>query len=170
MKLDAPLTTPSLRGLSLVRRVGGESAALISLLQSELDVARARASVERLLSHPSRSSQPAPPPSLSAARRASAITATSELAWNAVRHGGGGVLCAWVDRRGRRLSFRLIVADEGPGIQDIPWALQDQESSTDTLGLGLPGSLRLVDQLTITSPLPMLSHGTLVEACICFLL
>jgi len=43
------------------------------------------------------------------------------------------------------------VVDRGPGIEDLDRAMQDHYSSSGTLGLGLPGVKRLVDQFTIAS-------------------
>jgi serine/threonine-protein kinase RsbT len=79
------------------------------------------------------------------------VTATSELARNAVVHGGGGSarLELLVDdgRRGIRVTFD----DHGPGIPDIAQALKDGFSTADGLGLGLGGSKRLVDEFELWS-------------------
>ena len=43
--------------------------------------------------------------------------------------------------------------DRGPGIVDLDEAMQDHYSSGGTLGLGLPGVKRMMDQLEIdTAP------------------
>src|SRR6185437_10228596 len=65
------------------------------------------------------------------------ITASSELARNAVGHGGGGV--------------RLTFEDHGPGIPDIQQALKDGYSTAGGMGLGLSGSKRLVNEFQIAS-------------------
>lgn len=45
--------------------------------------------------------------------------------------------------------IRLVFEDQGPGIPDVSLAMRDGWSSTGTLGLGLPGSRRLVDEFDL---------------------
>jgi serine/threonine-protein kinase RsbT len=45
----------------------------------------------------------------------------------------------------------IIASDEGPGIADISLALQDGYSTSRSLGLGLPGVRRLMDEFSIDS-------------------
>jgi serine/threonine-protein kinase RsbT len=80
------------------------------------------------------------------------VTAASELARNALVHGGGGlarvdVVTSALGRNGIRIGF----TDEGPGIADVDLALTDGWSSGDGLGLGLSGARRLVDEFELTS-------------------
>jgi serine/threonine-protein kinase RsbT len=80
------------------------------------------------------------------------VTAASELARNALVHGGGGlarveVVTSALGRGGIRVGF----TDEGPGIADVDLALTDGWSSGDGLGLGLSGARRLVDEFELTS-------------------
>lgn len=80
------------------------------------------------------------------------ITAASELARNALVHGGGGlarvdVVTSALGRNGIRIGF----TDEGPGIADVDLALTDGWTSGDGLGLGLSGARRLVDEFELTS-------------------
>jgi serine/threonine-protein kinase RsbT len=81
------------------------------------------------------------------------VTAGSELARNIVRyatHGQGRVSIETAvdgDRRGVRARF----TDAGPGIADLEQAMTDGFSSAGSLGLGLPGSRRLVDEFFIDS-------------------
>jgi serine/threonine-protein kinase RsbT len=80
------------------------------------------------------------------------VTAASELARNALVHGGGGlarvdVVTSALGRNGIRVGF----TDEGPGIADVDLALTDGWSSGDGLGLGLSGARRLVDEFELTS-------------------
>ena len=79
------------------------------------------------------------------------VTAASELARNALVYGGGGAL-EWepVEENGRH-GLRLTVSDQGPGIEDISLAMKDGWTSGKGLGLGLPGTKRLVNDFTITS-------------------
>jgi len=79
------------------------------------------------------------------------VTAGSELARNIVRyaaHGQGTVLIertAEDGRQGVRAEFR----DAGPGIAHLEDAMRDGFSTAGSLGLGLPGSRRLVDEFSI---------------------
>jgi len=79
------------------------------------------------------------------------ITAASELSRNALIHGGGGRMrWEFVERNGRR-GLLLHFEDEGPGIEDIALALTDGWTSGNGMGLGLPGSKRLVNDFEIQS-------------------
>jgi serine/threonine-protein kinase RsbT len=79
------------------------------------------------------------------------VTAASELARNAVVYGGGGIL-EWetIDQNGRT-GLRLTVSDQGPGIEDLTLAMKDGWTSGKGMGLGLPGTKRLVSDFSITS-------------------
>jgi serine/threonine-protein kinase RsbT len=79
------------------------------------------------------------------------VTAASELARNALVHGGGGAMQLEVLRDGGRDGLRLTFSDQGPGIPDIEQALTDNWSSGTGLGLGLGGSRRLVNEFAIDS-------------------
>jgi len=79
------------------------------------------------------------------------ITAASELSRNTLIHGGGGRM-RWelVERQGRQ-GLQLHFEDEGPGIADLKLALTDGWTSGSGMGLGLPGSRRLVSDFQIDS-------------------
>ena len=80
------------------------------------------------------------------------VTAASELARNALVHGGGGLARVEVVTSGNgRKGIRIGFIDEGPGITDVDLALTDGWSSGDGLGLGLSGARRLVDEFELTS-------------------
>jgi len=79
------------------------------------------------------------------------VTAASELARNALVHGGGGsVSIEQVNERERR-GIRLNFVDQGPGIPDIERALKDGYSTGTGLGLGLGGAKRLSNDFSIWS-------------------
>jgi serine/threonine-protein kinase RsbT len=81
------------------------------------------------------------------------ITAGSELARNILNYATGGrgrIAVEQVQRQGRR-GVQATFADDGPGIPDIDAALTDGFSTKGSLGLGLPGARRLVDDMTLTS-------------------
>ncbi len=80
------------------------------------------------------------------------VTAASELARNALVHGGGGtarieVVTYDLGKSGVRIGF----TDDGPGIGDIDLALTDGWTTGHGLGLGLSGARRLVDEFELTS-------------------
>jgi serine/threonine-protein kinase RsbT len=78
-------------------------------------------------------------------------TAVSEVAGNAVKYAGGGeVELAPVERAGRR-GIAVAVADGGPGIADVDAALRDGVSTGGSLGFGLPGARRLMDDFEVAS-------------------
>jgi len=78
-------------------------------------------------------------------------TAISELARNIVRYAARGeVTLRLVDNNGKR-GIEVVAADDGPGIPDIGLAMQDGYSTSGGLGLGLPGTRRLMDEFEITS-------------------
>lgn len=79
------------------------------------------------------------------------ITAASELVRNMLKYGGGGITVIEVISQGRDNGIRLIFQDSGPGIKDIPLAMKDGYSTGKSLGLGLPGAKRLVNEFDIKS-------------------
>jgi serine/threonine-protein kinase RsbT len=86
-------------------------------------------------------------------------TAISEIARNLLTHAGGGELeMRFVYHRGRRC-LEIVARDDGPGIADLDRALEDGFTTSEGLGLGLPGARRLMDEFTISSEL---GRGTVV--------
>jgi serine/threonine-protein kinase RsbT len=80
---------------------------------------------------------------------AAITTAASELARNVWAHARGGVAALEeVSRSGRR-GLRLSLTDQGPGIAEVDRALKGGYSTANSLGLGLSGSRRLVDEFDI---------------------
>ena len=79
------------------------------------------------------------------------VTAASELARNALIHGGGGVTRLEALQEGERRGLRLTFEDKGPGIADVPQALRDGFTTGAGLGLGLGGARRLSNEFDITS-------------------
>jgi serine/threonine-protein kinase RsbT len=81
------------------------------------------------------------------------VTAASELARNALEHGGGGSMKLEVLNDGLRRAVRLTFEDEGPGIADIQQAMKDGFTTAGGLGLGLGGAKRLANEFDIQSAL-----------------
>jgi serine/threonine-protein kinase RsbT len=81
------------------------------------------------------------------------LTAASELVRNLLKYGGGGVITLETIGDQKNTGIRLTFKDEGPGIADIRLAMQDGYSTGKSLGLGLPGAKRLVNEFNIQSEL-----------------
>jgi serine/threonine-protein kinase RsbT len=86
-------------------------------------------------------------------------TAIAELARNIVAYARAGEMTLRVVRRGDRSGLIVIARDEGPGIDDVSLVMQDGFSTGRSLGLGLPGAKRLMDEFEIASEL---GRGTTV--------
>ncbi len=81
-------------------------------------------------------------------------TAVSELARNVTRYAtdGRGEACVRaLPPSPRGQGIEVIVRDEGPGIPDIEQAMQAGFTSGGGLGMGLPGTRRLMDEMEIES-------------------
>jgi serine/threonine-protein kinase RsbT len=79
------------------------------------------------------------------------VTAASELARNALIHGGGGTVQVDALNDGARKGLRLTFEDRGPGIPDIELAMRDGYSTGTGLGLGLSGAKRLCNEFDVRS-------------------
>jgi serine/threonine-protein kinase RsbT len=80
---------------------------------------------------------------------AALTTAASELSRNVWVHAQKGVARVTVLRNGRRIGLELEFVDHGPGIADLNRALAGGFSTAKSLGLGLSGTKRLVDEFNI---------------------
>jgi serine/threonine-protein kinase RsbT len=90
---------------------------------------------------------------------AALTTAASELSRNIFRHARRGrATIRAIDADARR-GLQILFEDEGPGIADVSQAMKDGFSTAGSLGLGLSGSKRLVDEFDIESTV---GHGTRV--------
>lgn len=79
------------------------------------------------------------------------ITAASELVRNMLRYANGGSCLIEIVSSGKINGVRLTFSDKGPGIPDITAAMRDGFSTGKSLGLGLPGTKRLVNEFDIKS-------------------
>jgi len=90
---------------------------------------------------------------------AAITTATSELGRNVLVHGKGGGAKVEVVSDGVRTGIRITFSDTGPGISDVPRVMAGGYSTAKSMGLGLSGSKRLVDEFALESTV---GHGTRV--------
>ena len=88
-------------------------------------------------------------------------TAISELARNIVLYAKEGVIIIGMTQKGARHGIIITAKDQGPGIADIKQAMKEGFSTSRSLGLGLPGVKRLMDEMEIVSKV---GHGTTVMA------
>jgi len=79
------------------------------------------------------------------------ITGASELVRNMLKYAKGGKVIIEVLSTGRESGIRLIFEDKGPGIPDIEQAMQDGFTTGKSMGLGLPGTRRLMNEFNIIS-------------------
>ncbi len=79
------------------------------------------------------------------------VTAASELTCNILKYAGTGNISYSKLVDGGKLGVECVARDKGPGIADLELALVDNYSSSGTLGLGLPGVKRLVDDFEVNS-------------------
>jgi serine/threonine-protein kinase RsbT len=79
------------------------------------------------------------------------VTAASELTRNIYHYAKSGVMRWRVLNGGDRVGLELTFEDHGPGIPDVPKAMEMGFSTGKGLGMGLPGSKRLMDEMTIES-------------------
>ena len=86
-------------------------------------------------------------------------TAISELARNIVTYAQRGEIRLRAIHGSARRGVEVVAHDDGPGIADVKRALMDGFSTSGSLGLGLPGVMRLMDDFRIESDE---AHGTTV--------
>src|ERR1700730_5618600 len=79
------------------------------------------------------------------------ITAASELVRNMLNYAQGGKIRIEIVSKGRENGIRLTFVDHGPGIANIEFAMNDGWYTARSLGLGLPGARRLVNEFDIRS-------------------
>lgn len=92
-------------------------------------------------------------------------TAVSELARNIVRYATGGqgeIVIRERESATRGAGLEVIAHDAGPGIPDLNLAMREGFTSGPGLGMGLPGTKRLMDEFSIDSAL---GRGTTITIC-----
>lgn len=78
-------------------------------------------------------------------------TAVSELVRNIIKYADSGEVIIAPIYRANRVGIEATVKDRGVGIPDLDRAMQNDFSSSGTLGMGLPGVKRLMDEFEISS-------------------
>ena len=97
------------------------------------------------------------------------VVALYEAEVNAIAHAYGGTITADIESD----RIRMVVADTGPGIPDIDWAMQEGHSTASPevrdmgfgAGMGLPNIKNNVDKLNVSSTVGV---GTTVEMEVMF--
>ena len=85
--------------------------------------------------------------------------AISEIARNILSYAKRGrVTLGRAESEGRK-GIVVVASDDGPGIADIELAMRDGYSTAKSLGVGLPGAKRVMDEFEIVSAL---GQGTTV--------
>jgi len=100
---------------------------------------------------------------LSVLDRTRVVTAASELARNTVVYGRGGVMSLEIVRDRTREGIRLTFEDQGPGIANVERALEDGYSTGNSMGIGLPGARRLVNEFSVTSTVGVGTSVTVIR-------
>lgn len=86
-------------------------------------------------------------------------SAVSELARNIEKYARHGEIVLHIVRQSYSTGIEIIAQDEGPGIANPEEAMQDHYSSSGTLGLGLPGVKRLMDEFDLKTEV---ERGTVI--------
>ena len=76
-------------------------------------------------------------------------TAISEIGRNILHHAGSGEVEIAEEADTARVAIVVVARDRGPGIADVERALSEGFATGNGLGLGLPGSRRLMDDFVI---------------------
>jgi serine/threonine-protein kinase RsbT len=108
-------------------------------LVTEQDVVRARQAIRRVSQEVG----------LSLVDQTKIVTAASELIRNAIVYGGGGKIEWEIVAQDGKSGLQLTVSDQGPGIPDVAQAMKDGWTTGAGLGMGLPGTKRLVNEFKI---------------------
>ncbi len=77
--------------------------------------------------------------------------AISEIARNIISYADRGEVTLSRISDGVRTGILIVAQDEGPGIADIELAMRDGYSTAKSLGVGLPGTKRIMDEFELHS-------------------
>ncbi len=93
------------------------------------------------------------------------ITAASELVRNMLKYANGGEVIIESVTNSWNKGVKLTFIDKGPGIPDVNLAMKDGFSTGKSLGLGLPGTKRLVNEFNIDSTPGLGTTVTITKWC-----
>lgn len=110
-------------------------------IRSDLDVLKVRQSGKEL----------AASLRFSNSERTIIVTAISEIARNTVLYAKGGRMTLTLIEQGQKRGIQVVAQDQGPGIPDLALAMLDGYTTSQGLGIGLPGAKRLMDEFDIVS-------------------
>ena len=82
------------------------------------------------------------------------MTSVSEIAHNMYFHVGKGFLKINEITDGSKKGIEIIAEDEGPGIKNVDQALTDYYSTKGSLGMGMSGAKRLMDEFIVENKKP----------------
>lgn len=88
-------------------------------------------------------------------------TMVSELGTNIIKYAGRGLIRMTRAKGDGILDIEMWAEDKGPGIENVTLAMKDHFTTSNTLGLGLPGVRRMADDFSIQSGQ---EEGTVVYA------
>jgi serine/threonine-protein kinase RsbT len=88
------------------------------------------------------------------------VTAVSEVARNILQYAKRGEINLTLIQEGGKQGLMVVAEDQGPGIPNIQQAMQDGYSTGNSLGLGLSGAKRLMDEFEISSEV---GKGTVIK-------
>jgi serine/threonine-protein kinase RsbT len=77
--------------------------------------------------------------------------AISEIARNIVSYAQRGSMTLSRVESGTRRGIMIVGHDDGPGIADVELAMRDGYSTAKSLGVGLPGAKRVMDDFELIS-------------------
>jgi serine/threonine-protein kinase RsbT len=77
--------------------------------------------------------------------------AISEIARNIISYAQRGKVTLYPLDSGGRRGVQIVARDDGPGIPDIQLAMRDGYSTARSLGVGLPGAKRVMDDFELVS-------------------
>ncbi len=120
-------------------------------IRTDADIVEARKRMRHL----------AEPLELSSGDLAMVATAVSELARNILVYAGGGTIDLSLIQENSHHGMLVVAQDEGPGIENVELAMRDGFSTSNGLGLGLPGTDRLMDEFDLVSEVGV---GTTIRA------
>ncbi|TAN53142.1 MAG: anti-sigma regulatory factor [Methylococcaceae bacterium] len=79
------------------------------------------------------------------------VTAVSELARNVYVHADHGIMRWSFHAQPGKIGIELVFQDQGQGIDNVDQAMLPGYSTAKSMGMGLPGVKRLMDEMEVTS-------------------